>query len=289
MSVLLSHISEKRLREFIENTQWYHTFRLPNRWTTKGTYDHRRSLSKYGFPESLRGKKVLDVGASDGFFSFEFERRGAKSVLAIDTNMYDGSLPIDPSPIARNSYIKKYSTIITENEKFSDILQILNLSGINKLLILKDIFDSSVEFKNHSIYDLTLLGEKYELVFCGELIEHLKNPLVALENLRAVTRELCIISLSSALPSGKLGNLQLDVIRKIIRILRLEGDFLEASGALRYKGLEAGGSFFHFAPSTFRDALLASSFNSVEIYSEFDLPNLRHRTLNHHVIFHCRV
>jgi hypothetical protein len=100
---------------------------------------------------------------------------------------------------------------------------------------------------------------------------------------------LCIISLSSALPSGKLGKLQLNAVRKIIRILRLEGDFLETPGALRYRGLEAGGSFFHFAPSTFRDALLASGFSSVEIYSEFDLRNLKNRTLNHHIIFHCRV
>lgn len=288
MSVLLSHLSEKRLKEFIENSQWYHTIRLPNGWTTKGTYDHRPFLSKYGFPESLQDKQVLDVGASDGFFSFEFERRGAKKVLAIDTNMYDGSLPIDPSPIARESYIKKYSIIVTENEEFSHILEILNLSGVNKLLILKDIFDSSVEFKNHSIYDLASLGEKYELVFCGALIEHLKNPLIALENLRVVTRELCIISLSSVLPSARLGNLGLKVIRKIIRTLRLEGDFLEASSALKYKGLEAGGSFFHFHPMTFRDALIASGFSSVKVYSEFDLPNLRQNTLNHHVIFHCK-
>lgn len=289
MSVLLSHISEKRLKEFIENTRWYHTIRLPNGWFTKGTYDHRPYLSQYGFPESLQGKQVLDVGASDGFFSFEFERRGAKNVLAIDTNVYDGSLPIDPSPIARNRYVKKYTKIAVENKDFSDILEILNLSSVNKLLILKDIFGSSVKFKNHSIYDLTLLGEKYELVFCGDLIEHLKNPLVALENLRAVTKESCIISLSSVLPSGRLGNLQLNVIRKIIRILRLERDFIEASGALRYEGFGIGGSFFCFAPSTFRDALLASGFNSVKVYSEFDLPNLRRNTLSHRVIFHCEV
>ena len=102
------------------------------------------------------------------------------------------------------------------------------------ILILKDIFNSSVEFKNYSVYDLAALGEKYDFVFCGDLIEHLKNPLVALENLRAVTRELCIISLSSALPSAKLGKSTEKVIRKIIKILKLEGNFLEASGALRY-------------------------------------------------------
>jgi tRNA (mo5U34)-methyltransferase len=35
-------------------------------------------------PADLRGRTVLDVGAWDGFFSFEAERRGAARVLAVD-------------------------------------------------------------------------------------------------------------------------------------------------------------------------------------------------------------
>jgi tRNA (mo5U34)-methyltransferase len=42
-----------------------------------------------GLPEDLTGKSVLDVGAWDGFFSFECERRGAARVLAIDTYAWD--------------------------------------------------------------------------------------------------------------------------------------------------------------------------------------------------------
>jgi 2-polyprenyl-3-methyl-5-hydroxy-6-metoxy-1,4-benzoquinol methylase len=289
MSVLLSHISERRLQEFLENAEWYHTIELPNGWTTRGTYDFRPHLSQYGFPESLHGRRVLDVGASDGFFSFEFERRRAASVLAIDTNEYDGSLAIDPSPIAKNIYANKYLKNITLNKKFPDILEILGLSGANRLLILKDIFNSSIEYRNCSIYALASMGEKYELVFCGALIEHLKNPLVAVENLVAATKELCIISLSSSLLSARLSNFPRKVIRQIIKVLRLEGDFIEATEALRYKGLADGGSFFHFAPTTFRDVLLASGFNNVTIYSEFDVKNLKRNTINHQVVFHCRV
>jgi len=36
-------------------------------------------------PADLTGKTVLDVGARDGYFSFEAERRGASRVLAIDS------------------------------------------------------------------------------------------------------------------------------------------------------------------------------------------------------------
>jgi tRNA (mo5U34)-methyltransferase len=48
--------------------------------------DHTpRKLSRLGLPERLDGLTVLDVGAWDGFFSFEAERRGAARVLATDS------------------------------------------------------------------------------------------------------------------------------------------------------------------------------------------------------------
>ena len=43
----------------------------------------RWRLDLFGLPMDLRGKRVLDVGAWDGWFSFECERRGAE-VVAVD-------------------------------------------------------------------------------------------------------------------------------------------------------------------------------------------------------------
>src|SRR4051794_14553803 len=56
---------------------WYHTIDLGNGLLTPGTYDFREGLAGYGFEENLQGWKVLDIGPATGFFSFEFERRGA--------------------------------------------------------------------------------------------------------------------------------------------------------------------------------------------------------------------
>ncbi len=64
---------------------FYHVIDLGNGEVTKGMFDIRNILHEYKFPESLRGKRVLDVGCADGFFSFHFERLGAKEVVAIDT------------------------------------------------------------------------------------------------------------------------------------------------------------------------------------------------------------
>ncbi|RBI71101.1 methyltransferase type 11 [Roseovarius sp. TE539] len=42
------------------------------------------------FSHSVKGKSVLDIGAWDGFFSFEAERRGAKRVLSTDHFCWSG-------------------------------------------------------------------------------------------------------------------------------------------------------------------------------------------------------
>jgi len=283
-------ISDRRLREFIENSYWYHTIEIYEGLVTKGAYDHRPYLERYGFPETLVDKTVLDVGTSDGFFAFEFERRGAQKVIAIDTDTYDGSVGhTDISPAKYSNYEKKYAKNKVTSSEFQDIIESFGLQTANRRLIAANLLKSSVIFKIQSVYDLERAGEKYALVFCGDLIEHLKHPLSALENLRAATGELCIISLSSALPKGNLGRLPRRVLRKLIQLFRMDGYIVEASDALVYRGNKAGGSFFHFHPHAFEQALLASGFKSVRIYSEFDLHDLQTKSVNHHVIFHCRV
>lgn len=64
----------------------YHSIELPDGTVLPGlqTIDHLRwRLGLFGLPQDLRGKRILDVGAWDGWFSFECERRGA-DVVAVD-------------------------------------------------------------------------------------------------------------------------------------------------------------------------------------------------------------
>lgn len=63
--------------------EWFHTMSLPGGVRTTGKYEPARTLPRLGLPTRLDGMRVLDVGAWDGFYSFEMERRGAK-VLATD-------------------------------------------------------------------------------------------------------------------------------------------------------------------------------------------------------------
>jgi tRNA (mo5U34)-methyltransferase len=65
---------------------WYHQVRLPSGELTPGVQDSASILAildELGLPKDCTGKRVLDVGARDGYFSFAMEQRGAE-VVAID-------------------------------------------------------------------------------------------------------------------------------------------------------------------------------------------------------------
>ncbi len=56
---------------------------------TGGRYNPDILLQKIGFPVDLTGQSVLDIGASDGFFSLEARKRGAR-VVCVDYRPKDG-------------------------------------------------------------------------------------------------------------------------------------------------------------------------------------------------------
>lgn len=62
---------------------WYHRIELAPGVVTPGVNDSPRVLQELDLPADLRGARALDLGARDGFFAFELERRGA-DVLAVD-------------------------------------------------------------------------------------------------------------------------------------------------------------------------------------------------------------
>ena len=80
---------DRRVREFSQSVRErfrYHSIELKDGTILPGlqSIEHLRwRLSLFNLPEDLTGKRVLDIGAWDGWFSFECERRGAE-VVATD-------------------------------------------------------------------------------------------------------------------------------------------------------------------------------------------------------------
>lgn len=78
------------LKRKVDRIRWWHTIDLGGGILTPGASNNLQTLSQLGLPERLDGETVLDIGAWDGFFSFEAERRGAARVLATDSYAWQG-------------------------------------------------------------------------------------------------------------------------------------------------------------------------------------------------------
>jgi tRNA (mo5U34)-methyltransferase len=72
------------LEREVSAIKWWHTIDLGHGVVTPGVDPSAARARQVRFPEDLTGKTVLDIGAWDGYFSFEAERRGASRVLATD-------------------------------------------------------------------------------------------------------------------------------------------------------------------------------------------------------------
>ncbi len=64
--------------------EWFHQIEVAPGIVTPGRDPSPLKLKRLLIPEDLTGKRVLDIGTNDGFFSFECERRGAAEVVAIE-------------------------------------------------------------------------------------------------------------------------------------------------------------------------------------------------------------
>jgi tRNA (mo5U34)-methyltransferase len=73
-------------RQAFASSGWWHSIDLGDGLITAGVHplEHfRDNYARFKLPHDLTGKRVLDIGCWDGFYSFEAERHGAE-VVAID-------------------------------------------------------------------------------------------------------------------------------------------------------------------------------------------------------------
>jgi len=74
----------------IQGRPWHHDFEIVPGVRTHGSYDPSALWDELALPEDLRGTSLADVGASNGYFSFEARKRGAR-VAAFDFRHKDNS------------------------------------------------------------------------------------------------------------------------------------------------------------------------------------------------------
>jgi len=164
---------------------WYHCVDLGNGIVTDGDYDMREYWDAYRFPD-IRGKSVLDVGRASGFFAFEFERLGA-DVTATEIASY-----LDWDFVGGEEERARKAALIGDPKGFTEH----SITGaFNFAHSLKN---SKVTPRTTTIYNISSesVGGPFDVVFAGSVTSHLRDPILGLEKLRAVTKEdgFCIVS-----------------------------------------------------------------------------------------------
>lgn len=135
-----------------EHGRWWHEIEVAPGIITPGDDSNRMKLpilDDIGLPRDMRGMRALDIGCSDGYFSFEMERRGA-SVVAIDF------VP----------------------ETYSGFATARKILGSSVDYRIETVYNLTPE--KHGRFDVIL--------FLGVLY-HLRKPLVALDAIRSVANE----------------------------------------------------------------------------------------------------
>jgi tRNA (mo5U34)-methyltransferase len=128
---------------------WFHNMKRGGIWTAPDHFLGDYPGAKFrrfeaGLPD-VRGKSVLDIGCNAGFYSIEMKRRGAATVLGIDSD---------------ERYLAQ-ARLAAELTGFEDI-----------------------EFRQLDVYDVGALGQKFDVVIFMGVFYHLRHPLLALDLIR---------------------------------------------------------------------------------------------------------
>lgn len=155
MSEPLNEHERRRLQARVDAVGWYHEFDFGDgvvaRDRSGNGESHRRLWS---FVQErldtipLAGKSVLDIGCWDGYWSFYAERRGAASILATDDETQ-------------------------------------NWAGDEGLRLAKELLKSGIETNTKiSVYELSKLDRRFDVIFCLGLFYHLIDPFYAFAQVR---------------------------------------------------------------------------------------------------------
>ncbi|HWL17600.1 MAG TPA: methyltransferase domain-containing protein [Opitutus sp.] len=153
-------MTREELLHQVAALRWFHRIDLGDGVVTPGLDDTPAKLRRVKLPESLAGKSVLDIGAWDGFFSFEAERRGASRVVAVDSYSWNG-----------DGWGSKAS-----------------------FELARRVLNSKVEDRDREVLQLTPQDPgTFDVVLFLGVLYHMRHPLLALETVAALTKQLLIL------------------------------------------------------------------------------------------------
>lgn len=162
-----------------EECIFYQTVELPEFGVLNGSWDHRDTTSEYLGHVNFAKKTALDVGPANGYFSFEMEKRGA-GVTAIELGQ-GAEWDMVPSPHF--------------NWELAGAARAKTVSRVEKAFWFSHkILGSKVQMIYGSVYETPSLIDKIDIALMGNILQHLRDPFRAIEQVSKVVKETIIIS-----------------------------------------------------------------------------------------------
>ena len=233
------------LAEEVAGITWYHTIELAPGLRTPGQFDHQPLLPHYRLPERLDGQRVLDVATFDGFWAFEFERRGAREVVALDL---DRPAELDWPP-------KRLAEATPQ--------QLAVRFGRGFALAQREL-KSAVRRVGCNVYDLRPESfGMFDIVHAGDFLLHINSPVRALQNIAAVCSDHALIS----------------------EVYFPQLEHHGSAPLVEYRGAAADVTWWHFSLPALERMVLDAGFRRVEVLSRFKYgPRGMPQTMHHAVL-----
>jgi len=158
---------------------FYHTIELPGEPAILGSSDLRRDTPGYLGNIPLSGKRVLELGAANGYLTFYMERAGASVV------------PYDLSPEMLGDIITYPGLNVPDFEReYRE-----SVSGINRgWSYAREAFGSRTQLLHGAVYKLPETIGEVDVSTFGCILLHLRDPYLALQQAARITREQIVVT-----------------------------------------------------------------------------------------------
>ncbi|MGE5340264.1 MAG: class I SAM-dependent methyltransferase [Candidatus Omnitrophota bacterium] len=161
---------EEAKREILKITDWRHPYELEpgldvslfrdwhkqwHQWRIDTLMPSIQTIASHVIPGGMNSARVLDTGCWDGFYGFEFLKRGAKYLKGID----------------------------------------LRKDAIHRANLIKTYFNyTNCKFEIQNIQDIDPAKEGFDITLMYGLLYHLSSPIDVIKKLGDMTRSMLLIS-----------------------------------------------------------------------------------------------
>lgn len=162
---------------------FYHTMDLPGMGEIKGPWDLRKNVNSYLGNVDFEGKTCLDIGTASGYLSFEMEKRGGivTSFDADDASRYHFL------PFKNSLYTTNYKLWSQQTNEWLEKLH-------NSYWMAHRLLESKAKVFYGDVYNIPVELGMFDIVIIGQIMIHLRDPILALASISKVCNDTLIIA-----------------------------------------------------------------------------------------------